>query len=654
MKINWFFLPQYFAELVLLLFLIVPKAFTGGYIGFELLLTISGFFVASWIIDSFAKKPNKFFSDSIKKIVRLIGVLIGFVIILFPFASLINHDFLVDGYRQLAAIFGFVTNYYQIFHGITFADQGQFLFSQLWPVALGMQCFLVTLLFLLIYTKRNNGQMTKKKIRKVLFIFAFPLAVISYLFMGQGTASGMAHAELLLSSFRHAFPFFSGIVTATLSGGRVPSQRFLEKSPKISQLTISLRVVLVAIILFSTSIIFSLSSPYFYMTAGFTTILSSYFLYSVKLLVTKMKYEDKWLVFDEKNGLFFLFYWSFYILLVSKLFWGIAMILAGVLAGGILWFYMESKAVFSNRESFLGRLKIDTQKLIKVIFSIGIILMIATGVSVAKAPKISTRVEEKLSANLVTSEKNMEKMQIAGDKILSEKLTQSWQQQVADYTGSVDVAIYSADRKQSYYFSTAKGETFYSASIIKVAILVELLHQKETQNSELTAEEQALAKQMIEYSDNDSASSLLLNELGGYNGLDSLFKGLEMDNSKSDSTAWGTTTTTAADQMKLLNTIYYDSEYLSEKHQTYIKELMANVDETQQWGISAGGSQFQLKDGWLPLDNEWTVNSIGHVYQEDNPQGYTIAILTKGNKTEAAGKEIIEKLATSANELLFQ
>lgn len=124
-----------------------------------------------------------------------------------------------------------------------------------------------------------------------------------------------------------------------------------------------------------------------------------------------------------------------------------------------------------------------------------------------------------------------------------------------------------------------------------------------------------------------------------------------MNDSSPDLTAWGTSVTTAADQITLLNEIFFSNHFLNAENTTYIKNLMSNVEIDQRWGISAADANAQLKNGWLQLDGAgWIVNSIGHIKISD--QDYTLAILTNNNKTQQEGQQLIEHLAKDAQTVI--
>ena len=70
-------------------------------------------------------------------------------------------------------------------------------------------------------------------------------------------------------------------------------------------------------------------------------------------------------------------------------------------------------------------------------------------------------------------------------------------------------------------------------------------------------------------------------ELGEKSGLQETFDKLGMTDSKAHE-EWGLSTTTPSDQLKLLNAIFYSSNLLSTSQQSYVRNLMQNVESDQQ------------------------------------------------------------------------
>jgi len=190
---------------------------------------------------------------------------------------------------------------------------------------------------------------------------------------------------------------------------------------------------------------------------------------------------------------------------------------------------------------------------------------------------------------------------------------------------------------------------FVTASIVKVDILVTLLYQAQEAGQTLTAEDQDLATTMIENSDNDSASDLY-DDVGGAAAIDDANRvcGLSETTAGTDG-YWGLTTTTVDDQIRLLRVVFTLTSPLSSASQEYIRSLMSQVEADQQWGVTAAadpGTQFMVKNGWLPNPYLWEINSIGEVTHDG--QRMLIAVLSDDNASEASGISLVEAVAQAA------
>ncbi|WP_025087147.1 KxYKxGKxW signal peptide domain-containing protein [Ligilactobacillus apodemi] len=222
--------------------------------------------------------------------------------------------------------------------------------------------------------------------------------------------------------------------------------------------------------------------------------------------------------------------------------------------------------------------------------------------------------------------------------------------QLVNQLGSnIAVAIQSQKSGQIYSYSNSGDMRFKTASTIKVAVLAELLHNT---GGNLTAYQRSLAENMIRNSDNDATTNLItyhLHEAG--NPVNSLYRDLGMTNTTPGTVGWGSTLTTPTDQLKLLYQIYMtdNSSYLNKQSQDYIKELMHTINVNQRWGISAGSSDYYLKNGWVTYTGPWYINSIGFI--PDSGHGYTIAIYSYNN-SYSTGINKVEQVARKVSQML--
>lgn len=220
---------------------------------------------------------------------------------------------------------------------------------------------------------------------------------------------------------------------------------------------------------------------------------------------------------------------------------------------------------------------------------------------------------------------------------------------LADVTveDGADVAVAVLDVESGATAAYGKAR-FDTASIVKVDILAALLLQAQDADRRLSAQEKAYASAMIENSDNASASALW-KAIGSAAGLDAANERFGLTGTEGgDGLLWGLTQTTAADQLVLLQQVFGEGSELSDASRAYLRELMGRTAVGQDWGVSAAGSGFALKNGWLPRSSTglWVINSIGRV--TTGGRDYLVAVLSNGNTTKAKGVALVEGAAKAA------
>lgn len=209
---------------------------------------------------------------------------------------------------------------------------------------------------------------------------------------------------------------------------------------------------------------------------------------------------------------------------------------------------------------------------------------------------------------------------------------------------SVSVTDLSTGVSASY---GALDQQFTTASIVKVDILATLLLQKE---GKLSDSQKAAARRMIQESSNGAASTLW-RQIGKATGLAAANQQFGLTATTGGKAGyWGSTTTTAADQQRLLHIIFTDDSPLDAGSRTYLKSLMGGVVADQDWGVTAAdtrpGAKSYVKNGWLPRSGGWVVNSIGAV--EHGGHNLLIVALSDGRASKLDGVQVLELVAADA------
>jgi beta-lactamase class A len=192
----------------------------------------------------------------------------------------------------------------------------------------------------------------------------------------------------------------------------------------------------------------------------------------------------------------------------------------------------------------------------------------------------------------------------------------------------------------------------YTASIIKVAILLAAEQRDRRQGHGLTPAQRSTAQPMIDASDNDAATALW-QEAGKTRALFGLFRQLGMSHTRRAPRLlepWDGVTTTTADQLRLLQALATGARGVTAGDREYLLRLMHHVEPDQDWGAPTGtkpGWSVAVKNGWVPVAaNDWTVNTIG-IVRPTHGTPYALAIITTGSASEAVGIKKVDAIARS-------
>ncbi len=195
----------------------------------------------------------------------------------------------------------------------------------------------------------------------------------------------------------------------------------------------------------------------------------------------------------------------------------------------------------------------------------------------------------------------------------------------------------------------------HAASIENLDMLVGLLLQQQQAGMQPGSAEAGLATDMMEYSDNLAANGIWDAE-GGRPGLAAANKTLGLKDTRLNADGyWGLTSTTATDQLRLLEDLTQARSPLHAAARSYALRLMAGVMAGQRWGISAAataGAGMAIRNGWLPDPQRWVISSIGVVSHDG--QRLLVAVLSAGNGTEAGGISLVRAAAAAAATVIAQ
>jgi hypothetical protein len=212
---------------------------------------------------------------------------------------------------------------------------------------------------------------------------------------------------------------------------------------------------------------------------------------------------------------------------------------------------------------------------------------------------------------------------------------------ITSRTGDIAIGVKNLLTDRTYLWNGGSEQD--TASIVKVDILETLLYQ--LRGGPIPGDDVRTAVGMIEDSDNDDATTLW-NQDGGAPAIAAYDRLVGMEQTTPNA-AWGLTTTTVGDQLKLLGELRETNRLIDQGAQRFALGLMENVTPSQAWGVSGGvpsGVSVALKNGWLPSGGGWQINSIGRI--QGDKRRYLIAVLTSFSPSEAYGIDTISAISS--------
>lgn len=187
------------------------------------------------------------------------------------------------------------------------------------------------------------------------------------------------------------------------------------------------------------------------------------------------------------------------------------------------------------------------------------------------------------------------------------------------------------------YRNGAAGTLMWTASTIKLAMVVDLLTRARAGQIELTPADRQLMADMMHSSDSKAADTLWKR----YSGPDNMafnrnFPSYGMTNLQpqqgfsSTYPYWGFQKSSTDDLDRLMN---YTLSRLPPAQTAAIVYEMQHLDPNQQWGVWGAGTDMNPgnKNGWSQEQGGWVVNSVGFAGPR---QRYTLAIM---NSLEGEG-----------------
>ena len=412
MRIKWFSLVRITGLLLVLLYHFFQKVFPGGFIGVDIFFTFSGFLITALLIDEFARHQKIDLKGFLRRrFYRIVPPLVFMVLLVMPFTFLVRRDFIAGIGTQIAAVFGFVTNFYEMLSGGSYESQFiPHLFIHTWSLALEVHYYVLWALLAWFLGKKAKSV---GQYRGYIFLSSTGLFLVTFLTFFVGALVTKNLSNVYFSSIAHVFPFFVGSALATVTGITTTSPNLTQLVKKLSlQKTLAILAGAFLVLLVLTFIL-PFDSVWTYLFGFLVATLAA----SVMIVMTRVLHEKTpnqkepaviTFIADTSYGVY-LFHWPFYIIFSQLMTNGWASLLTALVSFSLaaLSFYIIEPTL-AGREPKIFGISMDLSSFTKPLFYSAIPLTLLMFGIALFAPRVGAFDENLITEGLRQSDSKMQ------------------------------------------------------------------------------------------------------------------------------------------------------------------------------------------------------------------------------------------------------
>lgn len=429
MRIKWLSIVRLMGLLCVLAYHFFQTQFTGGFIGVDILFTLSGFLITANWLDEYAKTNGiDLVAFGRKRLYRILPPLVLMILLVIPFTFLVKRDFVAGIGLQITSALGFTTNLYEIFTGGNYESQFiPHLFLHTWSLAVEIQFYLIWGVVVWLLSKRG---LASNQFRGFVFLISTVFFTISLLSMLVRAASVTNLSVVYFSTLSRSFDFFLGSIVATLSGIRETTGRFRRNVRlwSMSKLFISLGVTTVFLLLLGKFLVFTHLSTYFigFLLASLSTAVM---IYSFRVLNDQTPNIEEPQVLSVMANLsysIYLFHWPLYIIfgqLTNNILAVLLTLIFSVIFSGLSYYVVEP--LVAGKTPVIFGVPLYIKPYYRWVYGFLAFLVFVTLGVAATAPKVGAFETDLLVSSLNQADNNMNRTHtlLAGDaKAMSDVL----------------------------------------------------------------------------------------------------------------------------------------------------------------------------------------------------------------------------------------
>lgn len=421
MRIKWLSVVRLIGLVFVLLYHFFQTQFKGGFIGVDILFTLSGFLITANWLDEYTKHQSiDLVRFARKRLYRLVPALVLMILLVMPFTFLVKRDFVAGIGLQIASALGFTTNFYEILSGGNYESQFiPHLFLHTWSLAVEVQFYIIWGLLVWLLSKRRPAV---NDFRSVIFVMSSVLFGLSFLNMLIGAFRVETVSVLYFSPLSRSFAFFLGSIAASLSGIRETTSRFRRTVRLWSRgkvfAVIGTTVVLLLVL--GKLLDFSHLSTYF-VGLLLASLLSSVLIYGVRVLSDQTPDWTEPVVLTGLADLsyhVYLFHWPLYVIfgqLTNNTLAVVLTLIFSFIFAGLSYYIIEP--IIAGKTPVLMGVSLDLAPYYRWGYGlVGLLVAMTLGIS-ATAPKVGAFETDLLVSSLHQADNNLNRTHtlLAGD-----------------------------------------------------------------------------------------------------------------------------------------------------------------------------------------------------------------------------------------------
>lgn len=387
MRIKWFSLIRITGLLLVLLYHFFQTIFPGGFFGVDVFFTFSGFLITSLLLEEFGKKSQidllGFFK---RRFYRIVPPVVLMVLVTMPFTLLVRQDYVAGIGGQIAGVFGFVTNFYEMLTGGSYESQFiPHLFVHNWSLAVEVHYYILWGLAVWFLSKRSKSS---SQLRGTVFLLSAGAFILSFFSMFIGSLMASSYSSVYFSSLTHVYPFFLGSILATVVGVRQTTDlvKQFDRMWDLRQNLLVFAAGLLVLLLLTFFVKFTYLFAYLFgfLLASLATVVM---IFAARVLHEKTPeiQEPRIITFlADTSYAVYLFHWPFYIIFSQLMGNLLAVILTVIFSYffAILSFYIIEPLIAGRTNPFIRKIsKLPHIKSISA-SSVGILVVIALVITI--------------------------------------------------------------------------------------------------------------------------------------------------------------------------------------------------------------------------------------------------------------------------------